>query len=73
MTDSAKEWAARLETLEIRAAYQDQAIETLNETITAQWKEIDVLKRRIARLTERLDDAENKGGTTPVNERPPHY
>jgi SlyX protein len=72
MSDDEKDLAARLEVLEIRAAYQDETVETLNETITAQWKEIDHLKRQIARLTERLEDAENKGGA-PVNERPPHY
>jgi SlyX protein len=52
--------------------YQDDTIETLNQTITAQWGEIDALKRQIARLSERVADAETTTGG-PSNERPPHY
>jgi SlyX protein len=52
--------------------YQDDTIETLNQTITAQWSEIDALKRQIARLNERVADAETTTGG-PSNERPPHY
>lgn len=73
MRNEESDLAERLEALEIRAAYQEQAIETLNDTITAQWKEIDSLKRQVAQLTERLEDAESKGAGTPANERPPHY
>jgi SlyX protein len=62
----------RIDALEARVAYQDEAIETLNATITAQWKEIDALNRQLAALSERLQDAEaNAPG--PANERPPHY
>jgi SlyX protein len=62
----------RLDALEVRAAYQDDTIETLNATITAQWKEIDSLKRQIAMLSDRLQEAE-AGQGAPANERPPHY
>nr|WP_256466466.1 MULTISPECIES: SlyX family protein [unclassified Bradyrhizobium] len=62
----------RIDTLEMRLSYQDDTIETLNQTITAQWKQIDALTRQIAQLSERLQDAEaNAPG--PANERPPHY
>jgi SlyX protein len=62
----------RVDALETRIAYQDDTIETLNQTITAQWKQIDVLTRKIAELGERLQEAEaNAPGAT--NERPPHY
>ena len=37
---------ARIDTLEMRFAYQDQVIEDLNRTITEQWKHIDALTRR---------------------------
>lgn len=67
-----KELGERVDALEIRLTYQDQTIEQLNQTITAQWKQIDALKREIAKLSERLQDAEaNAPGAT--NERPPHY
>ena len=39
-------------------AYQDETIETLNQTITAQWKQIDALTRQLAALNERLQEAE---------------
>lgn len=62
----------RVDTLETRLTYQDETIEALNETITAQWKQIDALTRQIAQLNERLQAAEaNAPG--PANEPPPHY
>lgn len=64
--------AERIDALEARVMYQDDTIETLNQTITAQWGEIDALKRQIARLNERIALAETNPGS-PSNERPPHY
>ena len=62
----------RIDALEARLTYQDETIETLNQTITAQWLKIDALTRQIAELRERLQDAEgNSPG--PANEPPPHY
>ena len=67
-----RELSERIDTLETRLTYQDETIEQLNQTITAQWKQIDALTRRIAELGERLQEAEaNAPG--PANERPPHY
>ena len=62
----------RVDGLEARIAYQDDTIETLNETITAQWKQIDALTRQIAALSDRLQDTEARS-PGPANERPPHY
>jgi len=62
----------RIDALESRIAYQDDAIETLNQTITAQWRQIDALTRQIAALNERLQEAESQA-PGPANERPPHY
>ena len=68
----AKTLSERIDALEMRLTFQDESIETLNQTITAQWKQIDALTRQLAELKERLQDAEsNTGG--PINERPPHY
>ena len=62
----------RIDALEVRIAYQDETIETLNQTITAQWTEIDRLTRQLAELKERVRDAESNA-PGPANERPPHY
>lgn len=63
---------ARIEALETRLMFQDATIETLNETVTSQWREIDALKRQIAHLNDRLQEAE-AGLPRPANEPPPHY
>ncbi len=62
----------RIERLETRVTYQDDMIEQLNQTVTAQWKKIDTLSREIARLRERLEEAETNA-PGPANEPPPHY
>ena len=62
----------RIDALEMRLTFQDETIETLNQTITAQWKQIDALTRQLAELKDRLQDAESNV-TGPVNDRPPHY
>lgn len=62
----------RIDALEIRLAFQDETIETLNKTITGQWQQIDALTRQVAALNERLQEAEaNAPGA--ANEPPPHY
>lgn len=72
MTNEIKALGERIDALEMRIAYQDDTIETLNQIITAQWKQIDALTRKIAELGEQLQEAEaNAPG--PANERPPHY
>ena len=62
----------RIDALETRLTYQDDAIETLNQTITAQWKQIDALTRQVSELKERLQEAESNAPGS-INERPPHY
>ena len=55
-----------------RLAYQDDTIETLNQTITAQWKQIDLLTRQLAQL-ERAAAGGREQCAGPANEPPPHY
>jgi SlyX protein len=62
----------RIDVLETRVAFQDEAIETLNTTITAQWQQIDALTRQLAALGERVSEAE-ASAPGPTNEPPPHY
>ncbi|MEW6643778.1 MAG: SlyX family protein [Pseudomonadota bacterium] len=64
----------RLDSLEIRIAYQDEIIETLNKAVTEQWTRIEALTREIARLTDRVREAENRAATSTAPEPPPpHY
>ena len=62
----------RIDLLETRLAFQDATIETLNETITEQWRKIDALTRQLANLGERLEAAESRAPGA-ANEPPPHY
>jgi SlyX protein len=62
----------RIDVLETRLAFQDETIETLNKTITAQWQQIDTLTRQVAALNERLQEAETHARDA-SNEPPPHY
>lgn len=68
MTDT-----SRLDTLEVRLAHQDRIIEDLNQTITAQWKDIDRLKREVERLSDRMASAELALGPDPGDEPPPPH
>ena len=71
-TSETKALGDRIDALEIRLSFQDETIETLNKTITAQWQQIDALTRQVAGLNERLQEAENNApGAT--DEPPPHY
>ena len=67
-----KELSARIDELEARLMLQDDTIETLNATITAQWHQIDALTRQVAALSDRLREAEATM-PKPANEPPPHY
>jgi SlyX protein len=67
-----KELSARIDELEARLMFQDDTIETLNATITAQWHQIDALTRQVAALSDRLREAEATM-PKPANEPPPHY
>jgi SlyX protein len=67
----AKSLSERIDVLETRLTFQDETIETLNKTITAQWQQIDALTRQVEALSERLREAESNAPA--ANEPPPHY
>ncbi|WP_018183693.1 SlyX family protein [Kaistia granuli] len=64
----------RIDALEIRLAYQDETIEDLNKAVTDQWKQIDLLTRKIAQLTDQLRETTEQIGRPGLPEPPPpHY
>jgi SlyX protein len=67
-----KTLSERIDVLETRLTFQDETIETLNKTITAQWQKIDALTRQLVHLSERLQEAETRAPGA-ANEPPPHY
>jgi SlyX protein len=72
MTDSSA-LETRIEHLETRIAFQDQTIDDLNKMLTAQWQEIDKLKRELAKLGDQLKEAQFSGGPSTPEPPPPHY
>ena len=71
----------QLENIEITLAHHERQIGELSEIINAQWKEIDRLKRHIAKteakLVEYMDSAGEDAALTPgeiaARDKPPHY
>ena len=65
---------ARIDTLEMRVMYQDDVIDNLNTVIVAQWSRLDQLLGQIARLENRLRDAQDNAAQAAHDEPPPpHY
>jgi SlyX protein len=64
--------ADRLDALETRIAYQDETIEELNATITAQWAVIDALSRKVNLLDEQARAVSNIADPR-TEPPPPHY
>lgn len=68
------ELEARVERLEERVAYQDQAIEDLSSSLNDQFKLVESLKRDLARLTEQLKAVETAiDAPAEPDPPPPHY
>ena len=68
MTDLAE----RLEALETRIAFQDKTIEELNATITEQWRQIDVLSRKLETVEEQVRSGVYIADPS-TEAPPPHY
>lgn len=63
------------EKIEERLAHLERLADELNEIVTRQTREIDVLTRRVEMLMQREAAREQEGGGGIVlgDERPPHY
>ena len=62
----------RMAELEIRQAFQDDALQTLSDVIADQQKQIDLLRRELERLQARQEEQSQQFQEVP-NEPPPHY
>ncbi len=66
-----EERIARLEEL---AYFQETLLTRLNEALTGQQKQLDMLEKRLNRLEEHLTELlEASEQQAPVNTLPPHY
>jgi len=58
--------------IEIKLAHQEDLVESLNQRIYEQQKQIDKLEAMMAALAEHVR-THTLANQTPLNERPPHY
>ncbi|MCK5745693.1 MAG: SlyX family protein [Oricola sp.] len=66
--------ASRIEKLEERSAFQEQAIEDLSAALTEQWKLLESFKRDVRRLSDELKAVEENMPQSGEREPPPpHY
>jgi len=64
----------RLTDLEIQHAHLARTVDELNEVVAKQAREIDVLKRRVEMVMQRLaSDEASTDGTIPLADQPPPH
>jgi SlyX protein len=63
----------RVTELEVKISFQQETIDSLNETVTRQWDQIEQLKRAIERFEGRLVEMSDMAGTEGNEPPPPHY
>ncbi|GAA3940034.1 SlyX family protein [Litoribacillus peritrichatus] len=64
---------SKIEDLEIRLAFQEDTLETLNQVIIDQQKEIDKLNSYVRILKDKITSVENTSTSPEKEAPPPHY
>jgi SlyX protein len=60
--------------LQTQLAFQEHTIAELNDVVTAQQKQLDLLRLELKMLRDKLGDLEVRVETgPPADEKPPHY
>ncbi|MGC7405902.1 SlyX family protein [Pandoraea pneumonica] len=65
---------SRIVELEVKTAFQEDLIETLNEIVTRQAQQIDLLQKQFSALYQQmLSQGQGGNDSNPRHEIPPHY
>ncbi|HET8731496.1 MAG TPA: SlyX family protein [Moraxellaceae bacterium] len=65
---------SRLTNLEMKVAFQDDLVESLNRIVAEQQQQIDLLQQQIKLLYDQLRSlSPSTTGGAEADERPPHY
>lgn len=74
---------SKINALEETIAHQDKQIQDLNDVVTKQWSEIDMLKKQLMKLGSKIEEVEGiakesgSDGLSVIEEaalnKPPHY
>ena len=65
--------AARLETVEIKLAHLERALQELSDVLYRQQQQLDAALAMNQRLREQLEDVESRASDATPVEIPPHY
>lgn len=63
----------RLNELESRLAFQEEAIQSLSDLIYGQQRQLDRLQKACDLLSQRLQEATHNDPVKVIDEPPPHY
>ncbi len=64
----------RIQELEIKLSFQEDLLQTLNDEVVRQHRQIDVLQKQFSELLLHVRNLADKlPDTTPEQEIPPHY
>jgi SlyX protein len=64
----------RLTELEVKLAFQDDLLDTLNLTVTRQQQQIELLQQQLRLLYQQMrSNAPDSDPSAPQHEIPPHY
>lgn len=64
---------ARINELECRLTFQDDTIQSLNDVVVSQQRQIDRLQLQIAALVKRQEEQQSQFGLEDNHAPPPHY
>ena len=63
----------RLTDLEIKASYQEDLLDQLNQVVVRQQQEIDLLMREVRQLRQQVPEGGGQTFSRASEELPPHY
>ena len=63
----------RLDELEAKLAFAEDLIETLNQTVIRQQRQLDSLQEQLRMLHQQIRDSQPDDSLSPREEIPPHY
>ncbi len=65
---------ARVEELEMRLSFQENAMQTMSDEMAKQQQQLELLTREIKRLNKALESASSAPSANQIDEPPPpHY
>ena len=63
----------RLTELEIKASFNEDLLDQLNQVVIRQQRQIDMLMREVERLRQQIPEAGSGGFSRAGDDLPPHY